>query len=203
MMKIIDCEQRSGTWFALRTGIVTCSHLESVFSKGKGKGRLTYAYKIAAERLINSTTQYGTSEAMERGILLEPEAREAYEIHSFQNVQQVGFCLDEKLQLGYSPDGFVGDAGLVEIKTKAPHLQMEVLDKGEVPEDHVAQLQGGLLVTGRQWIDFVSYCPGLPLFVKRVLPDPKYHESIKEELVNFYTTVSQIVAKVNSEEVQP
>jgi len=79
----------------------------------------------------------------------------------------------------------------------------KVLDKGEVPEEHVAQLQGGLLVTRRHWIDFVSYCPGLPLFVKRVLPDPKYHESIKEELVNFYTTVSQIVAKVNSEEVQP
>ena len=89
---------------------------------------------------------------------------------------------------------------MVEFKTKAPHLQVEVLNNGEVPDEHVAQLQGGLLVTGRAWIDFVSYCPGLPLFVKRVYPDAKYHDAIRTELADFYATVNSILYKITNQQ---
>jgi hypothetical protein len=83
-----------------------------------------------------------------------------------------------RFSIGYSPDGLVGDDGLIEIKCPRPKGHLLTILAEHPPIEHMAQLQCGLLVTGRQWIDFVSYCGGMPLFVKRVTPQQKWQDAI-------------------------
>ena len=81
-------------------------------------------------------------------------------------------------KIGYSPDGLVGDDGLIEVKSRKQRYQLETILTGEVPSMHMAQIQCGLLVSGRDWLDYISYRDGMPLWTKRVLPDPRWHEAI-------------------------
>jgi hypothetical protein len=90
----------------------------------------------------------------------------------------------------------VGDDGVLEIKTKLAHLQLEVLDKGAVPAEHVAQCQGALWVTQRKWLDFVSYWPGLPLFIKRVYPDVEYIAKLETAVQEFIQEMCTLVSRL-------
>lgn len=205
-MQIIDCAQGTPEWFAARCGIVTCTGIAKVLAKGKqgapSDTRKRYLYEKVAEEITGKMGEQYTNAHMERGILHEPIAREMYEITTMQLVKEVGFIrtdLGNNVPLGYSPDGLVGDDGLIEIKSKLPYLQAEILHKGEVPSEHKAQLQGGLLATGRAWIDFVSYCPDMPLFIKRVYPDLEYFEKIKEGLTEFYEEAYQLIGNIEGQ----
>jgi predicted phage-related endonuclease len=95
--------------------------------------------------------------------------------------------------IGCSPDSLVGEDGLLEIKTKMAHIQLDVLLKDQVPTEHMAQLQGALLVTNRTWVDFVSYWPNLPLFVKRVYRDQEYLNKLTDALCEFNAELNEIV----------
>lgn len=205
-MKILDCEQGTDEWFKARCGIVTCTGIAKVLAKGKNGApsdtRKRYLYEKVAEEITGKMGEQYTNAHMERGILHEPIAREMYEITTMQLVKEVGFIradIGNNVPLGYSPDGLVGDDGLIEIKSKLPYLQVEILHKGEVPSEHKAQLQGGLLATGRAWIDFVSYCPDMPLFIKRVYPDLEYFEKIKEGLTEFYEEAYQLISNIEGQ----
>ena len=136
---------------------------------------------------------------MLRGQEDEIYAREAYREH-FAPVVETGFVTNDQwgFTIGYSPDGLVGSDGLIEIKSRAGKYQVQTIALDEVPDDYMIQIQTALLVTGREWIDFVSYCGGLPMFVKRVEPDPDFHEAIIAAATGFEERVADIMQDYRS-----
>lgn len=194
-LEIIDCAQNSPEWYAARLGIPTASRFKDVIAKGQGLTRRKYLYTLAGERLTGEPAESYSNEAMERGHALEAEARERYAFQRDAEPQLVGFMRRKVGEhwIGASPDALLGEDGLLEIKTKAPHLQLECLDGGRLPPDHVAQVQGQLWVSGRQWADFVSYWPKLPLFVIRVERDDAYIATLSAEVMAFCDELEAIV----------
>lgn len=149
---------------------------------------------LVAERITGFVEPTPTSRDMERGTLDEPYAREVYG-ERYAPAIEVGFMVRqfEGFQLGYSPDGLVGDDGLIEIKSRAQKTQLKTFLDDEVPTENMAQIQCGLLVSGRKWLDYVSYCGGMPLFVKRVLPDPAWHEAILTAVAHVEAIITDII----------
>lgn len=170
--RIIDCEQGSPEWFAARLGIPTASEFATVMAKGEGKTRKTYMLKLAGEVLTGEPMATYQNADMERGKIMEDEARSAYALMKDADPIRVGFILNG--QKGCSPDSLLGNAGGLEIKSAAPHIQIERLLKNDLPAEHRAQVQGNLWVTEREFWDFASYCPRLPLMVVRVYRDETY-----------------------------
>ena len=121
-------------------------------------------------------------------------ARGLYEDRESVKTKSVGIILNHGI--GYSPDALVGDQGLTEIKTKLPKFQVGVILNGEVPKEHVAQCQGGLWVSDREWLDFISYWPGMPLFVKRVYRDEVMIRKLTERVKTFYEILDERMNKV-------
>jgi len=134
---------------------------------------------LAAERITGHVEPMPMSRDMQRGTLDEPYAREAY-AERYAPVEEVGFMVREfsDFLLGYSPDGLVGDDGLIEIKSRKQKIQLKAFLDQTVPAGNMAQIQTGLLVSGREWCDYVSYAGGMPLYVKRVYPDPDWFNAI-------------------------
>lgn len=193
--------QGSDEWKRLRAGVPTASVFEDVMAKGEGKTRRTLLYKLVGERLTGEPADSFSNVHTARGNEVEPEARSLYSMMSDNEVAQVGFCLNDGLcaaPVGYSPDGLIGDDGLLELKSRLPHLQIELLVSGEVPTKHMPQIQGGMWVSGRQWIDFGSYCRGLPLFIKRVYRDELYIVRLKKELDSFISDMLELEQKIRS-----
>jgi predicted phage-related endonuclease len=133
---------------------------------------------------------------MARGHLLEPLARDIYARH-YHPVVECGFVTAQfdGTTIGYSPDGLVGDDGLIEIKSPRQKNHLKWLLAGEVPAEHMPQVQTGLAVTGRVWCDFISYAPGLPLFVKRCRRD----EAMIEQLIGAATAAEQWIEELMNE----
>lgn len=149
---------------------------------------------LAAERISGYTEPTYVNEDMQRGIDCEPIARDLYSQH-YELATEVGFMvrtLDGGHRLGYSPDGLVGDDGLVEIKCPRQKGHIQTIVSGAVPAEHMAQLQAGLLVSGRKWIDYVSYCGGLPLYVRRVYPDPRWQQAITQAVRLFEDNAAEM-----------
>lgn len=195
-MQIIDCEQGSGEWFEARLGIPTASMFKDVMAAGQGKTRKAYMLKLAGERITGELSEQYTNKHTERGNLLEGDAAELYQIQSEVNVDKVGFIRAD-YGAGASPDGLVGSNGLIEIKTKLPHLHIDYLLTNKDPKEHMKQIQGQLLVCKREWCDFVSYWPGLPLFLKRIYRDEKLIKEIRESLDKFNGELNQIVDRIS------
>jgi hypothetical protein len=185
-MQVIDCIQGSPEWLSARLGIITASEMDNVMSNGKA--RLTYMYKLIAERVTGEPTGQPMTADMERGHLWEPEARQLYVTLTGDEVSETGFIRnhDDLGGVGYSPDGLVGKEGLLEIKTRKPHLQAEILITGNIPNDHEHQCHTGLWVTEREWIDYVSYCPGLPLFRQRIERRHVDFDKMHQAVFDFY-----------------
>lgn len=136
---------------------------------------------LAAERITEHVEETFVSHDMWRGIDSEPYARDLYAEHcTDQPITEVGFMIREfdGFKIGYSPDGFVGDDGLIEIKAPRQKGHLSTVVSDDIPAQHMAQLQTGLLVSGREWIDFVSYSGGMHLWPKRVTPDPAWQAAI-------------------------
>lgn len=150
---------------------------------------------LAAERINGWTEPVFVNQDMMRGTWDEPIARGVYAEH-FAPVEEIGFMVLERdgWRLGYSPDGLVGEDGLIEIKSRRAKAQLATVLTGEVPTQNMAQLQAGLLVTGRAWCDYVSFAGGMPLFVKRVYPDPRWFDAITAAVATFEQNVAQMVA---------
>ena len=150
---------------------------------------------LIAERITGWTEDVPMNSDMWRGVLAEPYARDAYSTHHAP-VTEVGFMRrdEDGWTLGYSPDGLVGDDGLIEIKAPRAKKHLRTILADEVPAYYMAQLQAGLLVSGRKWIDYVSYVGGMPLYVKRVLPDPQWFEAIAAACIAFEVTAARVLA---------
>ncbi|QCB93326.1 lambda exonuclease family protein [Cellulomonas shaoxiangyii] len=151
---------------------------------------------LAAERITGWSNPVYVNRDMERGTYEEPIAREAYAQHTGVDVAEVGFMVraEHDWRLGYSPDGLVGDDGLIEIKSRRAKAQVATVLADAVPAGNMAQIQAGLLVSGRAWCDYVSFCGGLPLYVKRVYPDLRWFEVITAAARLFEINAAHIVA---------
>lgn len=198
-LQLFDCPQGSEDWVNARLGVVTASEFKSVMAKGEGKTRRKYLLTVAGEKCGGQPFDRYTNDFMDRGHAFEDEARRLYTFITDNEVRQVGFL--RRGDVGYSPDGLVGDDGLLEVKTKLAHLHLECLLSDELPSEHRQQCQGGLWVSGRQWVDFVSYSTGLPLFVKRVHRDEAFIARIKVEVDSFLQDLHEIVGRVQNYKV--
>jgi hypothetical protein len=185
-MEIIDIEQGSGEWLKLRYGIATASEFSNmVTSKGKRSTSLKkYALKLASELLVDEIEEPFTNASMERGTELEPYAIEAYTEHTLTNVDSVGFMMCDGY--GCSPDGIIGDDGLIEVKCPNQATHIEYLYNNKLPTKYVQQVQGCLFVSGRTWCDFISFNPnfkdGYKLFITRVYRDEAFIKELKSAI---------------------
>lgn len=197
-LQIFNCEQGTPEWYAARAGIPTASEFDTVMAKGKGGGesktRRTYMLKLVGERITGDPMYSYSNDHMERGKEMEAQARDLYAMVAEVEPVQIGFM--RRGDAGASPDSLVGDNGLVEIKTKLAHLQLDVLLTNELPSEHKAQCQGQLWIAAREWLDFVSYWPGLPLFVKRVYRDEPYIARLKVEVDSFNAEMLEVIEQV-------
>ena len=199
-VEIFDCEQGTPEWFQCRLGIPTASEFATVLASGRGGGesktRRTYLYKLAGEILTDEPMHSYSNDHMERGKTMETEARDMYVFLTDLELYQVGFIRNGRK--GCSPDSLIGSDGMLEIKTKLAHLQCEVLDYDEFPAEHKAQCQGQLWVAEREWVDFVSYWPKLPIFAKRVFRDEAYIKKLAAEVDRFNNELADLVEKIRS-----
>jgi putative phage-type endonuclease len=199
-------EQGSPGWFAARLGKVTASRIADVVAKtktGPSAMRTNYMAELLAERLTGVTAESFKSDAMKWGTENEPDARAAYEFYRNETVVEAGFILHPTIdQSGASPDGFVGEDGLVEIKCPNTATHMDTLLGKMVPAKYVNQMQWQMACTGRQWCDFVSYDPRMPehlrMFVKRMPRDDKRIKELETEVAGFLLEIAVKLSELNS-----
>jgi putative phage-type endonuclease len=182
-MNYHEIDQNSPEWFQLRLGKFTASTFKDLFAK---PGTVTFEKainKVVFERITGQSPESFSNEWMVRGSELEPLARKAYEDSQMVVVKNGGFFTFDEW-IGASPDGLVGDDGLIEIKCPAFHTHIDYLIKKKVPADYYCQMQGQLFVTGRRWCDFVSYHPGLPMFISRVERDDDFIKELSDKIAD-------------------
>ena len=188
--------QGSDPWLAMRCGKICASEMKLIVTPtlkvaDNDKTR-AHVYELLFQRMTGYVEPYYVSNDMLRGVEEEFYAREAYAKH-FSPVAEVGFITNDKwgFTIGYSPDGLVGDDGLLECKSRRGKYQVQTIAENEVPSEYMLQLQTGLLVSERSWIDFVSYSGGLPMFVKRVEADPLIQGAIVAAATDFEARLAE------------
>lgn len=198
-MNVLDVKQGSEAWFAARRGIPTASRFDQIITPAKGlpsssQGKLID--ELLAEALLPASNEpQRMTEDMRSGMVLEAEARCAYELgHTLQPVKEVGFVLHESGLFGGSPDALVGDAGGVEIKCPNGTTHIGYVRAGVLPADYRCQVHGYMAVTGRPWWDFFSYHRGLEPFFLRVGRD-EFTERLAAEVLAFCGRYNEARAK--------
>lgn len=187
-MKTYDVEQNTPEWFDVRKGIPTASEFHRILTPtGKKSAQATgYMEKLLAEIILGKPVQtFEKTPWMERGNELEQEASDYYEFENGVEVKKIGFCTDDLGLYGCSPDRLVGEEGGLEIKVVAPNTQVSYLLSGKFDNDYKPQIQGTLLITGRKWWDWQSYCPEMPAVKFRIERDEAYIAELKAELEIF------------------
>lgn len=202
-VKVLDLEQGTDEWKQARCGVVTASRFSDVMAKiktGESASRKNYRAELVIERLTMKPVEQFVSAPMMWGTQQEPFAREAYEIHSGEMVEQHGFIVMKKKPVGYSPDGLVGKDGIIEIKCPNSATHINTMLTQAFDAQYMAQCQGGMWLTGRSYCDWASYDPRMPegmeLFVKRVDRDDKYIKELEETLLAFVDSVSTMHDKL-------
>ena len=200
MLDVLECDQNSEEWHRARMGIPTASMFATVMAKGRSGGdsktRKTYLHKLAGEILTGQPMESYGNAHMERGHELEQEASDAYAFIKEAQPERVGFIRNGRA--GASPDRLVGADGLLEIKTKLPHLMVETILRDDMPPEHRAQCQGQLWIAEREWIDLACYWPGMPLFIHRAYRDDAFIAELSEAVDAFNAELDQVVAKVRA-----
>jgi putative phage-type endonuclease len=196
--------QGSPEWFAARCGKVTASRVADVIAKtksGYSTSRANYAAELIAERLTLTTAASFTNAAMQWGTDQEPHARAAYSFRFDLDVEEVGFVDHPEIDWsGASPDGLIGDVGLVEIKCPNTATHLDTLLGGSVPAKYITQMQWQMACTGRAWCDFVSFDPRLPpsmqLFCQRVERDASMISELEGEVSAFLAEIADKVKRL-------
>jgi putative phage-type endonuclease len=186
-------EQRTPEWFAARLGMVTASRVADVMARtktGPSASRMNYAAQLITERLTGQPTEGFSNAAMQWGTDKEPEARRAYVFRADVAVEEVGFIVHPRITgSGASPDGLVGDDGMVEIKCPNTATHLDTLSSGKPAGKYITQMQWQMACAERQWCDFVSYDPRLPeelrFFVQRIERDDALIKTLETEVVAF------------------
>jgi len=199
-------DQRSEEWYAARLGKVTASRLSDVLATiktGEAAARANYRIELVAERLTGKSTPGFTSAAMQWGVDCEPMARSAYETETGLIVTEVGFVDHPTIAMaGASPDGLVGDDGLIEIKCPDTKTHIQTLTSKKAPSEYIPQMQWQMACTSRQWVDFVSFDPRLPehlmLEIIRVERDQSLIDKYSESVNRFLADVSHTIHLLNT-----
>jgi putative phage-type endonuclease len=200
-MRVIDCEQGSPEWHAARLGKVTASRIADLTAKTKtgwGASRANYAAELIAERLTGKAAERYTNAAMEWGTQHEAEARASYALMTGSVVTEVGIVLHPAIDMAAaSPDGLVGDTGLLEVKCPSTSTHIDTLMTEVIEGKYVKQMLWQMICTGRKWCDFVSYDPRLPpemqLFCKRVVFDATMAAELEAAVIEFLKEVDGTV----------
>jgi putative phage-type endonuclease len=203
-------EQRTDEWFSARLSKVTASRMADLMARtktGYGASRANYMAQLICERLTGSRGESFESAAMIWGRETEPQARAAYEFMRDAAVVEVGFIDHPTIPMfGASPDGLVGDDGLVEIKAPLTATHIETLLTETIPQKYVLQMQTQMACTGRAWCDFVSFDPRVPadlqLWVRRVERDPDLIAQIEEETTAFLAELETKIAALRARYMQ-
>jgi putative phage-type endonuclease len=200
----MEIEQGTPEWFAARLGKATGSRIADIVAKtktGYSTSRENYMAQLICERMTGKVAESYSNSAMQWGTETEPLARAAYEVKTGLTVNQIGFVDHPSiLMTGASPDGLVGESGMIEIKCPNTATHIETLLSGKVPTKYLTQMTWQMCCTGRHWTDFVSYDPRLPenlqLFIKRVEYDPKYAAELEQEVIKFLDEVEQKIKQL-------
>ena len=197
-MRIIECEQRSPEWFECRLGIASASHFGEILSPTgiPSKSAEKYMYRLACEFVSKQVEETFQSKDMLRGIELEPEARQMYSLINDVEVEEVGFCVMDDLNVGCSPDGLVGGDGLIEIKCLIASNHVSCVLKNKFPTVYISQIQGQLFVTGRKWCDVVLFYPNLKPLIIRVERDEEFIKKLRVELEVFCINLETVINKI-------
>lgn len=199
----INCIQGSAEWFEARVGRITASRVADALSMlkrgGSSANRERYKIDILTEILTGNPVEHYVSPAMDFGIENEPVARSAYEMYMAETVELIGFVIHPKInRSGASPDGLVGEDGLIEIKVPTGTTHLQYLIDGVVPDEYVPQMMWQMACTGRKWCDFVSYDPRIPedfsLFVKRLPRDNEYIAELERGVRQFISEVNDMAS---------
>lgn len=195
-----DLVQGTPEWHDQRRGMVTASVVgQLITAKTLTAASNDYSRGLTAllvaERITGYTDPTYLSNDMMRGIDDEPIARDIYSKH-YAPATECGFMVLEGdgFRLGFSPDGLVGADGLIEIKSRRGKKQLQTVLSGDVPAENIAQIQCGLLVSGRKWLDYVSFSGGMNLWVTRVYPDQRWFEAITAAVLAFEKAAEQMTA---------
>lgn len=193
-LEIFDMEQGTEPWLSARLGLPTASRFATVMAKGEGKTRAEYMRKLAGEILTGDPMEAFTNAHMDRGRTMEDEARELYAFVHDADIHRVGFIRSGNS--GCSPDSLIGDSGGLEIKTALPHIQIDRLIRNVLPPEHRAQVQGNIWISQREWWDFVSYWPKLPMLRVRVMRDDDYIKNMADEIDRFNDELAALVERI-------
>lgn len=213
----LDVEQGTPEWIEARRGLLTASEMCRIIApRPKHDNRIknngepykqrewdpvasndlcrAHAFEIAAQRITRHVEPHYIGDAMLRGQDDEIYARDYYAEH-YAPVREIGFVLRDfgRFRIGYSPDGLVGDDGLIECKSRRQAFQVQTIFGGAMPDEYMIQVQTGLLVSGRKWLDFVSYSSGMPMAVYRVFPDREVQTAILLAAERFEERVVDII----------
>lgn len=192
-----DLQQGTDEWLEVRRGILTASEMKLIMTptlKATYDKSRTHLYELVAQRISGFVEPTYMSDDMMRGNVDEVLALEQYN-KIYGGLKKCGFVTNDKwgYVLGYSPDGLVDDAGLVECKSRRQKYQVQTIIDNEMPTEHILQVQTGMMVTERDWCDYISYCGGLPMFVKRIYADEEVQKAIYEAALDFHTKLDDLL----------
>jgi len=199
-------EQQTPEWQAARLGKASASRIADIIARtksGYSTSRANYAAELVCERLTGVAAESYVSAAMQWGLEKEPEAQRLYAFERDVHVERVGFVDHPRIAMaGASPDGLVGEDGLIEVKCPLTATHIETLLGRSVPSRYACQMMWQLAVTGRQWCDFVSYDPRLPLnlrlFIRRVYRDDAIIAALEAEVAAFLAEIDTTLAKLSA-----
>ena len=199
-------DQRTDEWFQARMGKVTASRMADVMAKiksGEAAARRNYRMELLCQRLTGRIEEGFVSSPMQRGTELEPIARGTYEGETGQMVEEVGFIVHPEIdQMGASPDGLVGDDGMLEIKCPNTATHIDFIMTGKIDPAYQWQMTCQMVCAGRQWCDFVSFDDRLPEELQyrcvRYDLDHKMAESMTEEVKRFLSELDELEQKMRS-----
>lgn len=200
-----ELQQGSDEWLAARCGLMTASEVKLILTEktlkvAANEKTRQHLYELAAQRITQYVEPSFIGDDMLRGQMDEIEAVAKYSLE-VSKVELVGFMTNDKwgFTLGYSPDGLVGDDGLVECKSRRQKYQVQTIvehvatGSASTPSEYMLQLQTGLLVSERKWIDFISYSGGLPMCVIRVHPDAEVQNAILDAAEKSEAQIQKII----------
>lgn len=193
-----ELTQGSDDWLSIRRGLITASEVRHIITPtlkiADNDNTRSHVYELSAQRITDYTEPTYLGDEMLRGVNDEPIARQLYN-DNFAPVTECGFITndDHGFTIGYSPDGLVGDDGLIEVKGRRQKFTVQSIVDGEVPKEHMLQIQTGLLVTGRKWCDYLSFTGGMPLLPIRVYPDKESHDAIIKACTAFEAKIATVI----------
>ena len=197
-LEIFSCTQGTDEWRQIRMGIPTASRISDVMAGGDGKTRSKYMRQLAGERVSGFPREESyKSAAMERGSGMEPELRDLYKLLTGAELIPCGFARRQLTAgfVGGSPDSLVGLDGILEIKSAAPDILIEIWEAGRVPPEHVPQCQCNMLVLGRAWCDLAIGYSGMPMFRRRIQRDEAAIKRMELALRTFNLELEEMVER--------